>query len=64
MQTQTRKNLTIKMHSIILAFIGIFTLITATYPLAMMRVSQEKKFQGTHVKSLTMEGKSDALSIK
>jgi hypothetical protein len=41
-----------KMHKIVFAFIGIFTLFAVTYPIAMWRVSQMDKFRGFHVKSL------------
>ncbi len=41
-----------KMHKIVFAFVGIFTLIAVTYPIAMWRVSQMDKFRGSHVKSL------------
>ena len=41
-----------KMHKIVLAFIGIFTLVAVTYPISMWRVSQMDKFRGFHVKSL------------
>lgn len=41
-----------KMHKIVFAFVGIFTLFAVTYPIAMWRVSQMDKFRGFHVKSL------------
>lgn len=41
-----------KMHKIVFAFVGIFTLVAITYPIAMWRVSQMDKFRGFHVKSL------------
>ncbi|WP_019499702.1 hypothetical protein [Pseudanabaena sp. PCC 6802] len=42
-----------KMHKIVFAFMGLFTAIAVTYPIAMWRVSQMDKFRGFHVKSLS-----------
>ncbi|QYX33530.1 hypothetical protein [Sphaerospermopsis torques-reginae] len=52
------------LHKYVFVLLGIFTLIAATYPTAMMRVSQMEKFKGFHVKSLPIEGKSYSESVK
>ncbi|NJK48081.1 hypothetical protein HC931_07765 [Candidatus Gracilibacteria bacterium] len=44
-----------KMHSIVFALMGVFGLMALTYPIAMFRVSNMEKFQGYHVKSLTLD---------
>ncbi|MCL1464929.1 hypothetical protein [Argonema galeatum] len=46
-----------EMHKYVFGFIGVFIAIAVTYPLAFLRVSQNQKFAGFHVKSLTQEGK-------
>lgn len=45
------------MHKIVFSLVGIFALFAITYPTAMYRVSQNVKYQGSHVKSLTPEYK-------
>ncbi len=47
---------TLKMHKPILVWVGVFIAFVATLPIAMSRVSQNEKFAGQHVKSLTCEG--------
>ncbi|NJQ98182.1 MAG: hypothetical protein HC784_12390 [Hydrococcus sp. CSU_1_8] len=37
------------------ALMGVFGLMALTYPIAMFRVSNMEKFQGYHVKSLTLD---------
>jgi hypothetical protein len=49
-----------EMHKFVWVGVGIFTLFCVTYPIAMWRVSQKEKFLGSHVKSLTIEGKDPA----
>jgi hypothetical protein len=44
--------------------VGVFTLLAASYPTAMIRVSQKPKFQGFHVKSLQIDGKISNDSVK
>ena len=46
-----------EMHKIVGILLGVFTLFAATFPTAMWRVSQMDKFEGFHVKSLSLEGK-------
>ncbi len=43
------------MHKIVFFLMGTFALFAITYPIAMQRVSQNVKYQGFHVKSLTLE---------
>jgi hypothetical protein len=70
MQTQTTENtskekiLGRNLHKYIWLLVGVFSLLTVTYPTSMMRVSQKEKFQGFHVKSLPAEGKSYSDSAK
>jgi len=45
------------MHRYVLVWLGVFIAFAATFPTAMLRVSQDKKFAGQPVKSLTCEGK-------
>ncbi|TRU33752.1 MAG: hypothetical protein EWV50_19790 [Microcystis aeruginosa Ma_MB_F_20061100_S20] len=45
-----------KMHDIVWILVGVFGLFAITFPLAMWRVSNMEKFQGSHVKSLVVEG--------
>lgn len=65
MQTQTTENtskekiLGRNLHKYIWLLVGVFSLLTVTYPTSMMRVSQKEKFKGFHVKSLSFEGKYD-----
>lgn len=46
------------LHKYVWIMAGVFGLIAASFPIAMMRVSQDKKFAAynSHVKSLTPEG--------
>jgi ABC-type lipoprotein release transport system permease subunit len=55
MQRQNHPILSQGMHKYVLIMLGVFTLIVATFPLSMFRVSQKEKFLGSHVKSLTPE---------
>ncbi len=45
------------MHRYVLVWLGVFITFATTFPTAMMRVSQDNKFAGQPVKSLTCEGK-------
>ncbi|HEY9832035.1 MAG TPA: hypothetical protein V6D26_15730 [Stenomitos sp.] len=47
-----------ELHTYIWILIGVFTLVAATFPTALMRVSKDKKFAAYnfHLKSLTLEG--------
>jgi hypothetical protein len=60
MQQQTKQIPAYSMHKYIFGLIGIFLLIAISYPIAFIRVSQEKKFANynSHLKSLTMEYKA------
>ena len=49
-----------EMHKIVWVGVGVLTLFFVTYPIAMWRVSQKEKFFGSHIKSLTIEGKNPA----
>jgi len=51
MQSQNKQTSSIEMHKYVLIMLGVFTLIIATFPTAMFRVSQKEKFLGSHVKS-------------
>ncbi len=46
-----------KLHGYVLGMVGLFVVISATFPLAMMRISQHEKFDGQTVKSFNCEGK-------
>ncbi len=52
MNAQVRKVSSRKMHDIVWILVGLFGLFAITFPLAMWRVSNMEKFQGSHVKSL------------
>jgi hypothetical protein len=56
MNAQVRKVSSRKMHDIVWILVGLFGLFAITFPLAMWRVSNMEKFQGSHVKSLVVEG--------
>jgi hypothetical protein len=70
MQTQTTENtskekiLGRNLHKYIWLLVGVFSLLTVTYPTSMMRVSQKEKFKGFHVKSLPAESKYYSDSAK
>ena len=70
MQTQTTENTSKEkisgrdLHKYIWLLVGVFALLTVTYPTSMMRVSQKEKFNGFHVKSLPIEGKYYSGSAK
>jgi hypothetical protein len=49
---------TLKMHKYILGWVGVMLAFGITFPIAMMRVSESKKFPGQAVKSLNCDGKS------
>lgn len=55
---QTKRIAARELHKYIWVLIGVFTLIAASFPTALMRVSKDKKFAhyDFHVKSLTLEG--------
>lgn len=46
-----------EMHKYVWVFVGVFFLIVGSFPISFWRVSQERKFAGFHVKSLTEQGK-------
>ncbi|MER3436079.1 MAG: hypothetical protein C4288_22610 [Leptolyngbya sp. ERB_1_1] len=46
-----------KMQRYVLAWVGLFVAFAATYPIAMMRVSQTQKFTGQAFNSQTCETK-------
>lgn len=70
MQTQTTENTSKEkilgrdLHKYIWLLVGVFALLTVTYPTSMMRVSQKEKFKGFHVKSLPIESKYYSGSAK
>ena len=41
-----------KMHRLVWILVGTFTAIAVSFPIAMLRVSQEAKFDGSHVISI------------
>jgi hypothetical protein len=45
-----------KMHKVVWILVGVFTAIALSFPVAMLRVSKEVKFKGSHVISLTEQG--------
>ncbi len=53
-----------QLHKYVWMLVGVFSLMAVSYPVAMFRVSHKEKFHGFHVKSLTMEGKLYADSLK
>ncbi|QIR39183.1 hypothetical protein HCG51_22385 [Tolypothrix sp. PCC 7910] len=53
-----------EMHKYIWMLVGVFSLLAATYPIAMIRVSQKPKFHGYHVKSLQLDGHIANNSVK
>ncbi|BCL37332.1 hypothetical protein [Nostoc sp. MS1] len=61
---QTNHTSSRQMHKYVWMLVGVFSLMAVSYPVAMFRVSQKEKFQGFHVKSLTVEGKLYADSVK
>lgn len=48
-----------ELHKYVIGLIGLFVIFVVTYPIAMVRVSQDKKLvpYQSHVKSLTLEYK-------
>jgi bicarbonate transport system ATP-binding protein len=60
METKTQPLSAREMHKIVWVGVGVLTLFFVTYPIAMWRVSQKEKFLGSHIKSLTVEGKNPA----
>jgi hypothetical protein len=44
-----------QMHKVVWVFVAVFVAMAITYPISMLRVSQEAKFKGFHVKSLPLE---------
>src|SRR5919199_1379927 len=65
-QVQTKPISAREMHKYVWILVGVFTLIAATFPTALIRVSKDKKFAAYnfHVKSLTLEGKLSKPSSK
>lgn len=55
---QTKRISAKELHQYIWILIGVFTLVAATFPTALIRVSKDKKFAAYnfHLKSLTVEG--------
>ena len=60
METKNKPLPAREMHKIVWISMGVLTLFFVTYPIAMWRVSQKEKFFGSHVKSLTIEGKKSS----
>ncbi|WP_348256387.1 hypothetical protein [Leptolyngbya sp. PL-A3] len=52
------KHSSFKMHKYVWAWVAIFAAFAASFPMAMLRVSQTEKFAGQPFKSLTCEGQS------
>jgi len=63
MDAQVRKVSSRKMHDIVWILVGVFGLFAISFPLAMWRVSNMEKFQGSHVKSLVVEGENAPKSL-
>lgn len=63
MKTQNKPLPAREMHKIVWVGVGVLTLFFVSYPIAMWRVSQKEKFLGSHVKSLTIEGKNPANTV-
>lgn len=57
METKNKPLPAKEMHKIVWISMGVLTLFFVTFPISMWRVSQKEKFLGSHVKSLTIEGK-------
>ena len=57
METKNKPLPAREMHKIVWISMGVLTLFFVTFPISMWRVSQKEKFLGSHVKSLTIEGK-------
>ncbi|MEG4021882.1 hypothetical protein [Microcoleus sp. S13C4] len=57
METKNKPIPAREMHKIVWISMGVLTLFFVTFPISMWRVSQKEKFLGSHVKSLTIEGK-------
>lgn len=57
METKNKPLPAKEMHKIVWMSMGVLTLFFVTFPISMWRVSQMEKFLGSHVKSLTIEGK-------
>lgn len=45
---------TVSMHKYVLGLVGIFFVLVATFPIALIRVSQTPHFAGSHLKSLPL----------
>lgn len=50
------QNTSLKMHKYVWAWVAVFAAFAASFPIAMMRVSQTEKFTGQPLNSLTCEG--------
>lgn len=57
METKNKPLPAREMHKIVWISMGVLALFFVTFPISMWRVSQKEKFLGSHVKSLTIEGK-------
>lgn len=55
MNIQTRTVAMGRMHRVVWILVGVFGLFAVTFPIAMWRVSNMDKFQGSPVKSLPMD---------
>lgn len=64
MDVQIRKLSSRKMYNIVWILVGVFGLFAMTFPLSMWRVSNMEKFQGSHVKSLPVEGEVNCKSSR
>ena len=60
---QTKRISAKELHTYIWILVGVFTLVAATFPTALIRVSKDKKFAAYnfHLKSLTVEGQLPTL---
>jgi hypothetical protein len=57
METKNKPLPAREMHKIVWISMGVLALFFVSFPISMWRVSQKEKFLGSHVKSLTIEGK-------
>lgn len=64
METPKQSSSSQQLHKYVWMLVGVLSLIVATFPTAMIRVSQKPKFQGSHVKSVAIDGNMYANSVK
>lgn len=58
--TNVRSDSKMNMHKYVWSLVGVFVLFAVTFPIALKRVSQDDKFSGFHVKSVTLEGQLES----